>query len=158
MASLDRKRINGNVYSWGSIIVKCNGAEFNGLSGMKFSQKRERVKVYGTGRHQKPRGRTRGKYSAEGGLTVYRGTMADLINFLKNQAPDKTSYGDVVFQVTSQYVEADETPMLVELVDCVVAAEDVTDDEGNEALKDDVGLDVMEVRKNGARLYDNTKA
>lgn len=157
MASFDRKRINGNTYSWGSLIAKVRGQEFSGLLGVTYSQKRERAKVYGTGRHHSPRGRTRGKYSAEAKLTVVRGTMADFINFLKQQASDGVSYGDVVFQVTIQYVEDDETPMLVELVDCVIVAEDVTDDEGIEALKDEIGLDIMRVRKNGGTLYDSRK-
>jgi hypothetical protein len=155
--SLDKKQINGNAYSWGSIVAKVKGQEFNGLIGVMYSQKRERVKVYGTGRHQKPRGRTRGKYSAEAKLTVVRGTMADFVNFLAAQAPDGVSYGDVVFQTTIQYVEDDETPMLVELVDCVIGDESATDDEGAEALKDEVAVDVMRIRKNGKTLYDSSK-
>jgi len=156
--ALDRKRINGNVYSWGSIIAKCEGEEFSGLLGASRSQKRERAKVYGTGRHQAPRGRTRGKYSAEGKLTVVRGTMADFINFLASKAKDGVSYGNVVFQVTMQWVEDDETPMLEEWVDCVIGGEDSTDDEGSEALKDEVSLDIMRIKKNGKTLYDSTKA
>lgn len=156
--SLDRKRINGNVYSWGSIVAKCNGEEFSGLIGVTYSQKRERSKQYGTGRHQAPRGRTRGKYSAEAKITVVRGTMSDFINFLASQASDGISYGDVSFQLTIQFVEDDETPMLVECLDCVIASEDSTDDEGNESLKDEVGIDVMRIRKNGKTLYDSRRA
>jgi hypothetical protein len=155
--AIDRKRINGNVYSWGSIVVKCNGEEFNGIVGLKYSAKRTRVKQYGTGRHQKPRGRTRGKYEPNASMTLVRGTSADFVNFLRDQASDGQSYGDVVFHLTCQYVEDDETPMLVEIFDCVVAGEDSTDDEGNESLKDEVELDVMEIRKNGATLYDARK-
>ena len=156
--ALDRKRINGNVYSWGSIVAKVGGEEFSGLVGVTYSQKRERTKQYGTGRHQAPRGRTRGKYSAEAKVTVVRGTMSDFINFLASRARDGISYGDVVFQVTIQFVEDDETQMLVELLDCVISSEDATDDEGNESLKDEVGLDVMRIRKNGKTLYDSRKA
>lgn len=155
--AIDRKKINGNVYSWGSIVVKCDGQEFNGLYSFKFSQKRTRVKQYGTGRHQKPRGRTRGKYEPNASLGVFRGTCADFINFLADQAEDGQSYGDVVFHITAQWVEDDETPMLVECFDCVIGGEDSTDDEGNESLKDEIELDVMEIRKNGATLYDARK-
>lgn len=155
--AIDRKKINGNVFSWGSIVAKANGQEFNGIVGVKYSVKRTRVKQYGTGRHQKPRGRTRGKYEPNASITVVRGTAADFINFLKSQAEDLKSYGDSTFHLTIQYVEDDETPMLVEIFDCVIAGEDSTDDEGNESLKDDFELDVMEIRKNGGTLYDARK-
>ncbi len=155
--AIDRKRINGNTYSWGSIIAKANGQEFNGILAVKYSVKRTRVKVYGTGRHQKPRGRTRGKYEPNASMTLVRGTSADFINFLAAQATDRMSYGDVKFHLTMQYVEDDETPMLVEIFDCVIAGEDSSDDEGNEALKDEFELDCMEIRKNGATLYDARK-
>ncbi len=88
---------------------------------------------------------------------MVRGTTADFINFLAKQASDRMSYGDVGFHLTIQYVEDDETPMLVEIFDAVIAGEDSTDDEGNEALKDEIELDVMEIRKNGATLYDARK-
>jgi hypothetical protein len=154
----DKKRINGDVYSWGSIILKIEGDEFTGIFGIDYSQKRERSKQYGTGRAQKPRGRSKGKYSAEGKITVPRGTMADLINFLADKSEDGVSYGDVVFQMTVQYVEADETPMLVELEDCVIAEESVSDEEGNEGLKDEITLDIMGIKKNGKTLYSSAAA
>lgn len=155
--AIDRKRINGNVYSWGSLVAKAGGNEFNGIVGVKYSVKRTRVKQYGTGRHQKPRGRTRGKYEPNASMTLVRGTSADFINFLARAAEDRMSYGDTPFHLTIQYVEDDETPMLVEIFDCVIAGEDSTDDEGNESLKDEFELDVMEIRKNGATLYDARK-
>lgn len=155
--AFDRKKINGNTYSWGSLIAKAQGDEFSGLVELSYSQKRERAKVYGTGRHQAPRGRTRGKYSAEGKIKVVRGTAAAFINFLSTKATDGISYGDVVFQFVAQYVEDDETPMLVELVDCVVADESVTDSEGVEALNDEFTLDIMRIRKNGKTMYDSSR-
>ncbi len=154
----DKKRINGDVYSWGSLIAKADGDEFTGILALSFSQKRERTKQYGTGRHQAPRGRTKGKYSAEAKITLVRGTMADWIAFLAAKAPDGVSYGDTVFQLTAQYVEPDETPMLVELVDCCIGSEDSSDEEGNESLKDEIGLDVMWIKKNGFTLYSSAKA
>lgn len=155
--SVDRYRINGNALSWGSLIAKVGGEEFHGLIGLSVTQKRERAKVYGTGRSQRARGRTIGKYSIDAKLTVARGSMSDFIEFLKAQSEDGISYGNVEFQLVFQYVETDETPMTIVLNECVIAEESMTDDEGIEGLKDELSLDVMYGTKNGGSLFDSTR-
>ena len=156
--SVDRERILGNALSWASWILKVNGHEFHGVQKVEVGQKRERAKVWGTGRARRPRGRTGGKYSASAKLTVYRGSMNDLLNFLASQAADGISYGNVEFLLVGQQVETDETPSVVEVFGCLIADENFSDtDDSIDPSKDDLELDVMEIRKNGKTLYDNTR-
>jgi hypothetical protein len=154
----DKKRINGSVYSWGSIILKIDSEEFSGIEEIKYSDKRERAYQWGTGRHQAPRGRSRGKYTPAGSMKVVRGTLADLIEKLKRASTDGISIGDVVVQITIQYVEFDETPYTVQLGDVVLVGLDATDTEGNEGLTDEIELMPMFVIRNGATLYDSRPA
>lgn len=155
---VDRERILGNVLSWASWIIKVGGQELHGACKISVGQKRERAKVYGTGRARRPRGRTGGKYSATCKLQVSRGTMNDIIAFLAQFAPDGISYGNVAFDIFATQVEADETPSIYEINGCLIA-EEMFDDDGEsiDPSKDDLDLDVMDVIKNGKTLYDNTR-
>jgi len=156
--SVDRARILGNALSWASWIVKVEGHEFHGVKKISGSQKRERGRVMGTGRANRPRGLTGGKYTPEFKMTVYRGSMNDLIKFLAARAPDGVSYGNVKFDIIGQQVEQDETPTTVHVLGCYVVEETFEDsDDSIEGSADDVGLMVTEIRRNGATLYDNTR-
>lgn len=156
--SVDRERILGNALSPASYILKCKGQEIHGLCQMTIGQKRERSKVYGTGRARRPRGRTGGKYSATCKMKLYRGTMNDWILFLSQFADDGISYGNVEFDLYVLQVETDETPSEYQVNGCYIADENLDDDmESVDASKDDIELDVIEVIKNGKTLYDNTR-
>jgi hypothetical protein len=153
----DAIRVNGNQYEFGSLIAKINGEPFAGLTGLKYSQKRERVKAYGTGRHRTPRGRTAGKYSAEASVTLWKSSAQELYRMLAALSQDGTSYGNIEFQIVAQYIESDETPITVELFRCVIAGEDADDQESADPLKEEIALDVMYIKKNGLTLYDNSE-
>lgn len=154
--SSDGIRVNGNQYDFGSGKVKVAGDVLYGLTGIKYSQKRERPKGYGQGRHHAPRGRGRGKYSAEGSITVYRSTARELRKTLAAQSADGVSYGDVEFQVVGQWSETGEGEDKVELFGCVIAGEDGGSEEGGDLDKEEIMLDVMYIKKNGLTLFDNS--
>lgn len=152
----DAIRVNDNQYDWGSIVIKVDGDEFYGFTAVSHSQKRERSKAYGTGKHRAPRGRTRGRYSAEGKITGWKSSIQALRKKLAALSPDGKSYGDAVFQVVVQYIETDEEPITEELVDCVIASEDASHEENTDPLKEEVGIDIMYIKKNGLTLFDNS--
>ncbi len=153
----DAIRVNGNQLSWGSIVLKIGGARFYGFTGISFADKRERVKAYGMGRHQAPRGRSRGKYTVEPvKLTGWKGSMQEVREALAALSVDGISYGDVEFEITVQYVEADEIPMTVEIEHCVWGANTTSDEEGPDPLKEEVELDCMLIRRNGLTLFDSS--
>ena len=150
----DEIRVNGNLHSWGSITVKINEERFFGFSAISYSDSRERVKGYGMGRHQAPRGRSRGKYATEPvGLTGAKGSVQQLRKALAD-AGDGESYGDTEFQIVVEYVEADDTPILVEIEDCVWTKNTTSDEEGPDPLNEEIEIDCMRIRRNGLVLFD----
>ena len=156
--AIDTIRVNGNQYSWGSIVLKVDDETLYGFTGLSYNQKRERTKAYGAGAHHAPRGRSAGKYSAEAKLTGWRGSMQALRAKLAAKASDGASYGNVEFQIVAEYVSNDgsEEPITVEVVDCVIASEDISDEEGPDPLKEEIGIDCMYIKKNGLTLFDNS--
>jgi hypothetical protein len=153
--AVDQIRVNGNVLSYGSIKVRVADQTIYGLTSVSYGDKRERVKVYGLGRHQAPRGRTRGKYTVENAkLGGYTSTIQDLRKLLADMSADGISYGDVEFDVVVEMVERDETPCTVELLRCVWAANTESREEGGDPLKDEIELDVMMIRRDGLVLCD----
>ena len=152
--AVDEKRINGNVYSWGSIILKVNEERLSGFTAISYADSRERVKAYGQNRSQTPRGRTRGKYATEPvGLTGSKSSMQALRKLLAD-AGDGVSYGDTEFQIVVQYVEADETAITVEIEDCVWIGNSSSEEEGADPLKEEIKIDCMLIRRNGLTLFD----
>lgn len=141
--------------SWGSLTVKVgDGTRLFGFTAISFADSRERVKAYGMGRAQAPRGRSRGKYATEPvGLTGWKGAVQALRQTLAD-AGDGVSYGDTVFQIVAQYVEDDEDPITVEIEDCVLVKNTTSDEEGPDPLKEEVEIDCMRIRRNGLVLFD----
>lgn len=151
----DEIRVNGNQHSWGSITVKVNEERFFGFTAIGFSDSRERVKAFGMGRHHAPRGRSRGKYDVEPvSLTGWKGSMQQLRKALADAGSNAETYGDTIFQIVVQYVEADDTPITVELEDCVWTKNTTSDEEGPDPLKEEAEIDCMRIRRNGLVLFD----
>lgn len=158
----DQVRINGNVHSWGSIVVKIDGDRYSGFTSVSYGDKRERVKAYGMGRHHAPRARSRGKYSTDPvKLGGPKSSIQALRAALAAQASDGVSYGDVEFQLSVQYVEAGvdggDEPMQVDIENCVITANSSSDEEGTDPLKDEVECDCMLIRRNGLTLFDSSQ-
>lgn len=154
----DEIRVNGNQHSWGSIIVKVSEERVFGFTSIGFGDSRERVKAYGMGRHHAPRGRSRGKYQTDPvSLEGWKGTIQQLRERLAAKASDGVSYGDVVFQIVVQYVEEDDTPITVELEDCVWTKNTTQDAEGPDPLKETIEIDCMRIRRNGLVLFDESE-
>jgi hypothetical protein len=152
----DKIRVNGNVVSWGSITVKVDGERFVGFTSVSYSDKRERVKQYGMGKHQAPRGRSRGKYTVEPvKLGGPKSSFQALRAKLAQRAPDGISYGDVECQIVVQYIEADDQEsMTVELEDAVWMSNSSSEEESGDPMKEECEFDIMKIRRNGLVLFD----
>lgn len=154
----DPVRINGNQLSWGSIKVKVDGESFFGFTSLSYGDKRERVKAYGMGKHHAPRGRSRGKYTVEPvKLTGPKSTVQALRERLAAKADDGASYGNVEFEIVAQYIEADELPITVEIERCVWMTNTSSEEENPDPLTEDIEIDAMKIRRNGAVLFDETE-
>ena len=154
----DTKQINGFAHSWGSIIAKAGGEEFYGFTAVSFADKIEETIIYGLGKAQGPRGRTRGKYSTE--ESKIKGpisTIAALRKALAALADDAKSYGTVEFPMTIQMVEADETPIIVELERCRLLSTTGSFSEGPDGLEEEVAIKPLFVTRDGLTLYDSSQ-
>ncbi len=153
----DETRVNGNQLSWGSITLKINEEKYFGFTAVTFGDKRERVYAWGMNRSQAPRGRSRGKYTPEPvQLTGWKGSVQQLLQALAD-AGGGDSYGDTFFQIVVEYFEADDTPITVELEDCVVTGVTASEEEGGDNLKTELELSTMRVRRNNLVLFDNSE-
>ncbi len=154
----DPIRVNGNDYSWGSIILKIQGELYSGFTGISYADKRERTKGYGMGRHHAPRSRSAGKYTTENvKLTGPISSMNALRAGLAARSSNKRSYGNVVFEIAVQYVESDNVPVHVDIERCTYVGTSTSHEESAEILKEEVEIDCMLIRRNGLELFDTTK-
>lgn len=153
----DEIRINGNQFSWGSIILKIDGERFYGLTSLSYGDKRVRKKTYGMGKAQAPRGRTRGKYEPDPGkIGGAKSTVQALIDLLASKSSDGKSFGNVSFEALAQYIDEGENPITVRLEDCVVTGHASSESEGQDELNDELEIDYMRVYRNGKTLFDST--
>jgi hypothetical protein len=154
----DALRVNGNQVSWGSIVLKIDSERYYGFTSISFSDKRERVKAYGTARHHAPRGRSRGKYTIDPvKLVGWKTSIAALRAALAARSEDGISYGDVEFEVVVQYTEANEEPQTVVIERCVWASNSTSDEESADPLKEEIELDAMLIRRNDLVLFDSSE-
>jgi hypothetical protein len=154
----DAIRVNGNQYSWGSIVLKFGGERFYGFTSIIFSDRRERVHAYGMGRHHAPRGRSSGKYIVEPvRLTGWRSSIAEFRRALAATSPDGVSYGDVEFVTTVHYVERTEVAHEVVMTRCVWTGNNVSDEENPDPLKEEIEINTMSIFRDGLTLFDATE-
>lgn len=158
MSQADQIRVNGNMMSWGSIIVKIDGQTFHGFTSVSYADKRERVLGYGMGRHHGPRGRSSGKYSPETSkLGGPKESHLQLRKMLAAKAADGRSYGNVVFEVVIQFVEpgSSDEAQTVELEQCVYIGSSSSHEEGPDPLKEETEIQPLRIRRNGLTLWDD---
>jgi hypothetical protein len=155
MAAIDLVTVNDNIYSWGSTTFKVDGKIMSGIVGAKFSDKRERVMAYGSSKSHAPRGRTRGKYSAEGSITVHTDTGQALRKYCASKKGG-SSYGNYEFQFSIQLQERDLSLVNIELKRCCIVGTDSTIEENPDPQTEEIPLSIMHITRNGLTLYDST--
>ena len=152
----DTIRVNGNLFSWGSIQVTVNGIILTGFNEITYGDKRERVEGYGLGSHHGPLGRSAGKYSTEeSSLKGFTHAISELRNTLASFAPDGRSYGSVEFQVDIFYTESDLSSHSVNLLACVVTGDNSSRTEGADPLTDELKFKPLYIYRDGATLFDS---
>jgi hypothetical protein len=152
----DKIRVNGNIVSWGSLVIKIDGDRYYGFTSISYADKRERVKVHGMGRHQAPRARTRGKYTTDPvKLGGPKSSIQALRDALAARSADGISYGDVEFQIVCSYSETEDSEsMTVEIEDCVFVGNSSSEEESADPLKEEIEIDCMKIRRNSKVLFD----
>jgi len=154
----DEIRVNGNVMSWGSIKVKIGGDTFYGLTAIEYEDARERALFYGMGRSHAPKGKTRGKYTPSPcSITGKKATIQAMRDKLAALSTSGTSYGDVEFEVTAEYVDTGEQPMLVALEQCSWTKNSSSEEENPDPLSEKIELLPLRIRRNGTVLFDESE-
>lgn len=154
----DSIRINGNVHSWSSVILKIAGESFTGITSIAYGDKRERIKAYGMGRHHAPRGRSRGKYTTDPvKMSVQTDTAETIRNMLAQLSSDGVSIGDVSVQIVLQFVESGNLPMNIVFEDCVSTVMSGGAEESADPTKEEWEWDTMKILRNGRTLFDSSR-
>lgn len=148
--------VNGDDFSWGSIVIKLGNEVFDAFTKVSYSDKRTRSKGYGGGKHHAPTKRSKGKYEVEPAkITGYKKEFARMRNVLAALSPDGTSYGDVEFPIIIQFEEDDGTVHQVQLRRAVWFEDGSSHDEGPDLLLEEVSFDIMGIIRDGKTLYSS---
>jgi hypothetical protein len=154
----DLRRVNGAQISWGSLVVKVNGDRFYGFTSIDYGDKLEVAYAYGMGRHQMPRGRSRGKYVPDPvKLKGPKASCEALRQALAAGSPTGTSYGVTEFEISVSYSESFEPPLSVDIGGCRYVGTKEAHAEGSEVLEDEIEISPMSIRRNGLVLFDESE-
>jgi hypothetical protein len=150
--AIDNVRVNGNDVSWGSIVLKINEERLYGFTSINYADKRERDKSHGQDRAQRPRARSRGKYTTEPiKLVGFKESFRKLRAAIANAAGGN-SFGDFEFEIQVQFVENGEAHT-DGIHQVVWEGNSSTFEEGPDSLKEEVTLDAMWIDWDGLTLF-----
>lgn len=157
----DIQRINGNAYSWSSVVIKVDGQRYYGITAITFNDKLEVGYGYGQGRHFAPLARTQGKYSCdETKLTMRVSSMSDMLAYLASRSGDGRSYTTYPFTADVQYVESEIlalNPMHVVLNQCRITGVNHSIDISTDEATAELAVSVMWITRNGLTLFDSSR-
>lgn len=150
----DSIRVNGNLLSWASLGIKIAGDRYYGFKSIGYSEAIESALVYGMGRHQAPRGRTRGQYTVEPLKLVGEVESLKIIRqALAVKAKDGRSYGTVEFEVFLEAVESDQQSV-TEFLRCKWAKNTGNFEQGPDGLYEEIEVSTLQIRRDGLTLFD----
>lgn len=150
-------RVNGNLFSWGSTILKIAGIPYTGITGITFGDTRERAFGHGMGAHQAPRGRSRGKYTAKNTkLTCHVDTANEILKAM-TLLSGGFSYGNPSVPIILQLVETDLLPSTTTLDRCCIVDVGGEYSEGPDVLVMDIEWSVMTIARNKQTLFDRSR-
>lgn len=130
--------INGMKHDYSSVEISIDGAKFIGVKEISYKHSLEPGEVRGT--RSQLLGRTRGKYSAEGSMTLYLSEYQDLIAKL---AAKGIGYLEQDFDVEVSYSGRNTDLVTDRLRGCRIKSADKSHSSGEEALVVKCDLHVM---------------
>lgn len=155
----DPIRINGNVFSWGSISCKIDTEPYYGFTAIEYGDGLEVAYAYGMQRAHKPIAQTAGKYTPE--AVKLKGpvhTVDALRKALAAKSSTGTSTANVRFQIVVQFIEADLDAVTVEINGCRLTKNTSSFEETAEGMTEEIEIMPMEIRRNGIVAYDDSEA
>jgi hypothetical protein len=154
----DAPRINGNAYSFASLVIKLADERFTGIKSISYGDKLETEMVHGATRHAAPVGQTGGKYvPGSVKITMRKDSTKVLRASLAGRSSDGKSFGGVYFEIDVQYIEPDDSPHQDLLHRCRLVGCESSREEGAAALYDDLEITTQAIEYDGLTLYDQSR-
>lgn len=155
----DKKRINGNLYSKASAIIKVEGEVFEGWDTLEFGDKMEAPFAWGAAKHAGPRGTTEGRYTPDNVVIGWHlDTGKDVRNKLAGLAPDGASIGKPSVTII---LTLDETALgvaIVEFESCRLREVANSIEDSAEKTLEKHTYQCLRVKRDGQTLYDQSVA
>jgi hypothetical protein len=133
--------VNGKRYDFSSITLQLPNGKMLGFKEVTYSVKLEPGEVRGA--HPQILGRTRGNYTAEGSLTVFRQEADEIRTALGD------GYMEKEFDITVTYGEDGQPTVTDILKACRIVNDDASRSQGQDPLEEKLDLSILSVRKNG---------
>jgi hypothetical protein len=153
----DSVRINGNAYSWGSIVLKLDGERFVGVKDISYDDKRERTFAHGMNKSHKPIARSRGKYTPSNcKVTMLKSSAKAFRAALAEKQTDKKSFGDTEFGADVMFDEPDVGVVHDELLDCVIVSNEGSHSDSPDPLYETFEIQPMGILWDGKSLFSST--
>ena len=143
--------INGNRYDFSSIELSFSilpgVAKVVGCKEITYKETLDPGMVYGTSAD--PIGRTRGQYSAEGSISIYRAEFRDLMIAIQAQNPPTGAkvpgYLELTFDVTVSYAEPGQPVIVDRLLGCRFKTLDSSNSQGKDSSLIKADLSIMKI-------------
>src|SRR5690606_32975991 len=131
---------------------------FYGFRGASFGDKLTVSKVYGMGKHNSPRGRTRGKYETDPVKLNGPVGTAERLRAAIAEAAGTSVIGQFEFDGVMHFIEneatSEELPVKVEYKKLRLVGDANTLDEGPDKLREELEIDVILILRNGRSLAE----
>lgn len=136
--------INGVRFDFSSIEIIVQGIRFAGIKSLNYSHTLEPGMVYGTSAQKQ--GRTRGQYSAEGSIEIYKADWGDLLVLLTAAG---RGFMEQEFTIAAMYSElVPATIMTDTIVGARIKKPDHSYTEGSDPLTVKCDFDAMYILEN----------
>jgi hypothetical protein len=149
----DEVLINGLQHSWASTECKMDSEKYAGLTKISWEQSVEETMSRGQGPN--PRGRTRGRYvPGTVSITMAKSSAQAFKAALAAKSSSGTAWATVVFPITLQYLEPNDTPITVEFIQCRLLKSSAANEEGPDPSQEDLEISTMKILENGLSAMD----
>jgi len=151
--SIDKVQVNGDAFDWGSITILAANDTLHGIKSIKYKDGIESSFQYGASRARAPRGRTRGKYTCEASMTLFKDSAHAFRQRLHLLSGGR-GYGQVDFNVNLQFFENGSDFQNILLVNCRYGGTDASDEENTDSLTEDIALRPFYIVRNGLVIFE----
>ena len=135
---------SGNKHDWSSVEIDVDGKIYTGVTELTYSDELKPGDVGGTNAQRLAR--TRGKYTAEGSMSMHTEDGHELMLAL---SAGGVGFKEKIFGVTCMYSDPGTAVITDKLIACRITSTEGGGSDGGDPTAIKFGLDVMRVEWNG---------